>query len=128
MYCVADTHALVWYLTHDQKLSSKARSLFLSSERGEITIVIPAIVFLECLDIFEKKKVQYDFQRLVLRISESRNFIIAELNWNLILEVERTKGFKDLHDRVIVATARLFDAPLLSRDRIIQRVYEKTVW
>ncbi len=128
MYCVADTHALVWYLTDDQKLSSKARSLFLSSERGEITIVIPAIVFLECLDIFEKKKVQYDFQRLVLRISESRNFIIAELNWNLILEVERTKGFKDLHDRVIVATARLFDAPLLSRDRIIQRVYEKTVW
>ena len=128
MYCVADTHALVWFLADDARLSAHARTIFAFAESGDITIVIPAVVFLECLDVFEKKKVKYDFQGLILKVAESRNFIIAELNWNLILEVERTKGFKDLHDRVIVATALLFDAPLLSRDRIIRGVYEKTVW
>lgn len=80
------------------------------------------------MDVFEKGRVRFDFQSLMLRIANARNFIIAELNWNLILEVERTKGFRDLHDRVIVATARLFDAPLLSRDKIIRRLYTKTVW
>lgn len=128
MYCVTDTHALLWYLTDDARLSAQGRSVFVSAERGEVAIVIPAMVFLECIDIFDKKKVRFDFQGLLLKIAESRNFIIAEVNWNLILEVERTKGFKDLHDRIIVATAKLFDAPLLSRDKMIHRVYEKTIW
>lgn len=128
MYCVTDTHALVWYLSDDARLSARGRAVFASAEHGDIAIVIPAIVLLECIDIFDKKKVRFDFQGLILKIAESRNFIIAEMNWNLILEVERTKGFKDLHDRVIVATAKLFGAPLLSRDRIIRQVYRKTIW
>ncbi len=128
MYCVTDTHALLWYVTSDTRLSAQGYSIFASAEKGEIAIVVPAMVLLECIDVFDKKKVRFDFQGLILKIAESRNFIIAELNWNLILEVERTKGFRDIHDRIIVATARLFDAPLLSRDRIIRRVYGKTIW
>ncbi|MEK7208184.1 MAG: PIN domain-containing protein [Patescibacteria group bacterium] len=128
MYIVCDTHALLWHLADDRKLSAHARTVFDAIERGENVLVIPSIVLLECLDIFEKKKVQYGFQRLVLKITGSRNFMISDLNWNLILETERTRGFKDLHDRVIVATARLFDAELLSRDRIVRRLFDKTVW
>lgn len=128
MYYVIDTHTLIWYLTNDRRLSLRVESLLTSAETGEITVVIPTLVLLECMDIFEKEKVHFDFQALMLRVTNARNFIIAELNWNLVLEVERTKGFKDLHDRVIVATARLFDAPLLSKDRIIRKLYQKTVW
>lgn len=128
MYAVTDTHTLVWYLADDSRLSSKVHAVLHSAEKGEATIIVPAVVFLECLDIFEKERVHFDFQGLILKVSQSRNFVIAELNWSLILEVERTKGFKDLHDRVIVATAKLFDAPLLSRDKLIHRLYAKTVW
>lgn len=128
MYYVIDTHTLIWYLTNDRRLSLRVESFLRSAEAGELTIVIPTLVLLECMDVFEKGRVRFDFQALMLRVTNARNFITAELNWNLILEVERTKGFKDLHDRVIVATARLFDAPLLSKDRVIRRLYQKTVW
>lgn len=128
MYCVIDTHTLIWYLTGDRRLSVRAESFLSNAENGELIIVIPTLVLLECMDVFEKGRVRFNFQALVLRLTNARNFIIADLDWNLVLEVERTKGFKDLHDRVIVATARLFDAPLLSRDKIIRRLYPKTVW
>lgn len=128
MYICIDTHTLIWYITNDKRLSRSAQSFLLRTESGECTVVVPTIVLLECIDVFEKGRVQFDFQALMLRITNSRNFITAALDWNLVLEVERTKGFKDLHDRVIVATAKLFGAPLLSRDKVIRQLYPKTVW
>ena len=128
MYTVSDTHALLWYLTNDKKLSNRARKFFDKVDTGELTLVISAIVLLECLDIFEKKKVVYDFQGLLLRIMHSRNIVLAAVDWHLVLEIERTEGFRDLHDRAIIAAARLFDAVLISRDAIIKRLYAKTVW
>ncbi len=41
---VVDTHALVWYLTDDMKLSEEAAAIIEKSERGDPTVVIPTIV------------------------------------------------------------------------------------
>ncbi len=128
MYYVADTHAFIWYLADDKKLSRIARDVFDSADRGEVVIMVPAIVLLECIDIVDKKKVKVNFEEIVLKLSQASNFIISEVTWTLILETNRVKGFKDLHDRVIVATARLHDAKLLSKDSVIKKVYTKAVW
>lgn len=128
MYYVADTHAFLWYLIDSPKLSKKARAVFDSCEKGEAVIIIPAIVLLECIDVFDKKKVALNFDDMVLKIANSNNFIFSEINWSLILETNKVKGLKDLHDRVIVATARIFDAPLVSKDKIIKSFYKKIVW
>ena len=48
MYYVADTHAFIWYLTDDTKLSRIARDIFGSADKGEAVIIVPAIVLLEC--------------------------------------------------------------------------------
>lgn len=42
--------------------------------------------------------------------------------------VNRTRGFKDLHDRIIVATSRIFDAVLISRDKTISEMHNKVLW
>jgi len=128
MYYVADTHSFLWYLTDSPKLSKRAREIFASCDRGEITIIIPAIVLLECIDIFDKKKINFKFEELVSKILQSNNFIFSEVNWSLILEVNKIKGLKDLHDRIIIATAKLFDAFLISKDRTIKKIYAETFW
>jgi len=127
-YYVADTHAFLWYLTDSSKLSLKARGAFDLSEKGQATIIIPAIVLLESIDIFDKKKIELEFEKVMLRITQASNFIVPTLDLGLILEVNKTKGFKDLHDRIIVATARIFDADLISKDKIIQKHYSRTIW
>jgi PIN domain nuclease of toxin-antitoxin system len=110
------------------KLSQKARAIFNACERGEAVIIIPAIVLLECIDVFDKKKVNLNFEEIVLKILQANNFIFSEINWSLILEVNKVKGLKDLHDRIIVATAKIFDAFLISKDRMIKNFYKRTVW
>lgn len=128
MYYVADTHAFIWYLTNDSKLSRNAWDIFDSADRGESVIIVPAIVLLECLDIADKKKVSIGFEEVVFKLSQASNFVFSEISWSLIMETNRVKGFKDLHDRVIVATARLHDAKLISKDDVIKKAYTKTVW
>jgi len=128
MYFVTDTHSFLWYLTDSPKLSQKARVIFDSCDRAKATIIIPAIVLLECIDILDKKKVNLKFEEIALKIFQASNFIFSEINWSLILEVNKTKGFKDLHDRIIVATAKIFDAILISKDKAIKKIYKKTIW
>lgn len=128
MYFVADTHAFLWYLIDSPKLSKKARRYFELADKGEAVIIVPAIVLLECLDVTEKKKVAVTFDEIVVKMTQASNFILAEINWSLILEVWKVKGLKDLHDRVIIAAARIFDAGLISKDKIIRKHYPKTIW
>lgn len=63
---VADTHALLWYLTDDDRLGEQANLIFEETEQGEHLIIVPTIVLVESLDIIEKKRVSYDFN-LVLQ-------------------------------------------------------------
>lgn len=128
MYYVVDTHAFLWHLTDSPKLSPKARDIFDLCDQGKVTIIISAIVLLECIDILDKKKVDLKFREIISKITQATNFIFSEINLGLILEVDRLKGLKDFHDRVIVATAKSFDAFLISRDRTIKQFYKKTIW
>src|SRR3989338_3922256 len=98
MYYVTDTHAFVWYLTDSPQLSKKARDVFNYADNGEGTIIIPAIVLLECIDIVDKKKVRLDFESILIKLSQGSNFVISEVSWPLILETNRIKGFKDIHE------------------------------
>ena len=52
MSIVTDTHALYWFLTADKRLSRAAKNTIEESE----TIIIPTIVLLEFLYLFQKKK------------------------------------------------------------------------
>ncbi|MDP2593533.1 MAG: PIN domain-containing protein [bacterium] len=127
-YFVADTHAFLWYLADDSRLSKKAGAVFELSEQGHAVIIIPAIVLLESIDIIDKKKIDLDFEKILFRITQAGNFAISELNTALIWEVNKIKGFKDLHDRIIVATAQTFGAALISKDKMIKKFYPEVVW
>jgi PIN domain nuclease of toxin-antitoxin system len=128
MYYITDTHAFVWYLAGSSKLSQKSRDIFEFAEKGENIIIIPAVVLLECIDIADKKKVKVSFEEIIFKLSQANNFIISEVTWALILETNRVKGYKDLHDRVIVAEARLHNAVLISKDKTIKRFHKNTIW
>lgn len=128
MFFVADTHSFIWYLTDNSTLSKKARDIFNLSDQGKAVIILPAIVILECIDILDKKKVDLNFEDIILKIIQADNFIFSEINWSLILEISRVKGLKDIHDRIIVATAKMFDAKLISKDKIIRSFYQNTIW
>jgi len=126
---VADTHAFLWFLTEDKKLGKKAREIFESCDKDEVIIVIPTIVLMESLLICERKKLDLRFKRILAKIQNSLNYPVYPLDVEVVSICQELKQFSDLHDRIIVATAKMLDAALITKDRgIRQAKVVKTVW
>lgn len=119
MNFLTDTHALLWYITTSPKISPKAKTLFDRCEKGECIIFIPSIVIAECLSIFDKKRVAFDFKALFDRIRRSENYAIIPLDHKILLQMVETREVSELHDKIIVATAKLLDVPIITKDAFI---------
>lgn len=129
MIYVCDTHAFLWYLTNDSRLSKRAEEVFSLCERGEIKIIIPSIVLLECIDVLEKKKVDFELDKIFELLRTANNFSMSDLDWQIVVEAKAVKNLPDLHDRVIVATAKCFNGKIISRDLAIRKNYKSlTIW
>jgi predicted nucleic acid-binding protein len=122
MTFLTDTHPLLWHFTNNSKISSKAKRIFDKCEKGECVILIPSIVLAECLSIFDKKKIVFDFKKLFDRIRKSDNYAIISLDHHVLSRMVETKEVTELHDKIIVATAKLLGLPLITKDRLLARL------
>ena len=129
MNFLSDTHALLWYFTESPKLSQKAKEIFEKSEQGKFVIFIPSIVIAESLSIFSKKKITFDFASVFERIKKSENYTIIPLDHKVLHTMINTDEVTELHDKIIVATAKLLNVPLITKDLFIHNLKTlTTVW
>lgn len=117
---VVDAHALVYYFENSPKLSLSAKQAFDEIDRGESLAVVPSIVIAEIMHMAEKGKTPLGIAEVLARIQQAANFAIAPLDLTVLLLMVGLRSHKELHDRVIVATALSFGAPLITMDRQIQ--------
>ena len=123
---VADTHAWVYYLLN--RLPNTSNNIFASVENGNDVIFVPTIALSECIHLIGKKKIILTYEGLFSRFDESNNFIVAPLNLDITKHVSEI-NLKELHDRIIVATAEFLNATLITKDKeIIKSGIVKTIW
>ena len=126
---VTDAHALLWFLLQDPKLSKKALKIFRACDLGKEIVVIPSIVLLECMYVCEKKRVSFDFQDVIHKLEGTFNYPIYPLDEEVILQCPSLRQVVEMHDRIIVATARLLNAKLITKDaNIVGSNVVETVW
>ena len=126
---LADAHALGWYFTGDPRLGRKAARIFERSEKGEFPIVIPSIVLAELFHIGRKQRIDLDFAELLREIEERSNFIVAALDLPTLRKVPEVDSLSELHDQIIVATALLYEAKVLTKDEAIRAAGQvETIW
>ncbi|MGD2091408.1 MAG: type II toxin-antitoxin system VapC family toxin [Candidatus Aminicenantes bacterium] len=116
---VTDTHSLVWYFTENPRLSRKALKVFEKTVK-EGTIIIPTVVLAEIMYIAEKGRITMSFAETVKKIEDSENFEITPLDLDILKKADEIDYELEMHDRLIVATALFFDAPLLTKDQTIK--------
>jgi len=125
---VIDTHPLLWYLADDQKrLSSFADDAIRDAEEGETDILIPAIVIAEAIYVGEKYALSVDIQRLSELIREEPKFLVVSLSMPILEAMARIEPRMEMHDRIIAATARVFGATVITKDRAFEGVVP-TLW
>ena len=83
----------------------------------------------EALSIFDKRRLAFDFKKLFRKIANSENYVIISLDLPILQEMVALKDIPELHDKIIVSTAKYLEVPLITKDSVIQNLsHLKTVW
>ena len=129
---VVDTHVLVWWVNHPEKLSEKARGK-MEKEQQEGTIFVSSITVWEIYLLVKKGRLQLKMETDTwLEKIESLSFIQFLAIDNKIAAKSVTipgEFHGDPADRIIVATAREKGATLITADdRIRKYPHVQSLW
>jgi PIN domain nuclease of toxin-antitoxin system len=125
---VTDTHSFLWYISEDERLGKKAKEAFERCDNMEDIMITPSIVLIETMFLCEKKKVDMRFETILVKLQASSNYHVYPLDERIVLECKDMK-LADPHDRIIVATAKLLNAKLITRDdKIRSSKLVETIW
>jgi Uncharacterized protein conserved in bacteria len=129
---VADTHAAVWYLTNNPKLSKAAAQALDGASASGDPILIPAISLVELTYLVEKGRIPPDARtKLVELLADPGGpYELAPLDADVAAAVELIdrRVVPDLPDRVIAATALARNVALASRDEKIRLSQVQVIW
>ena len=120
MIYLADTHALIWYLNEDQRLSATARTIFEKAEQGEASIIITTISLLELFYVCTKRNLFLQFTEILRRLHQSINYVVYDLDLSVVMACTKLGTIEEMHDRIITATAKLIDATVITVDKNIR--------
>lgn len=118
---VTDTHSLLWYLYDVPRLGPGARTAFDDVSTGDATLLIPAIVLAEVVHTVERRRHDIDVVEALDRIGEADNFHVLPFDLPGARSLVTLTGIPEMHDRMIVAAAIAYGAPLITRDEEIQQ-------
>jgi len=123
-----DTHALIWYFHEESniRLSQRALMTIMEAEANGI-IYVTTVVLMEVMRLLEKGRYPISFDDILQDIERNEAYSIIPLTTEVI-KIMRNIHCLELHDRVIVATAVMTDAALVSVDIDMSKGYDRVVW
>lgn len=129
---VADTHAVIWYIFGDARLSATAGNTIEQVAAEGNQVAFSSITLAEIVYLSERGRIDAATLNRLLRAVDGENAVLAEVPFDrniaqALMRVERSQ-IPDLPDRIIAATALYLGLPLISRDRRIQLSDIETIW
>lgn len=127
-----DTHALIWWVTNDSKLSTAARAA-IDAELTNGVIAISSISAWEIAMLMQSGRLylsmSVDDWLAEIKKIESVQFIPVDDDIGIKSVTLPAEFHKDPADRIIIATARKFNVPLITADaKILAYHHVKTIW
>jgi len=116
---VTDTQALVKFMMGKKVINDRSHQAFQSADKGEATIIISAVVLMEVLYLFEKNRIDIGLLQTE-DLFKSQNYQFEPLSFEILKTASEINDIPELHDRLIAATARYLDLPLITNDPVIR--------
>lgn len=110
---ILDTHPLVWFLEANPRLPERIRSIL--ADPAE-TFVIPSIVLAEMWYLHHRKRIRTAPGEVRTRLHSAENCSVYPLD-QVVLDL-LPEGL-EIHDAIIVATARLYGEVLHHNVRLV---------
>ena len=129
---VADTHAVIWYLAADSRLSATAKHTIEDAAQKGKQIAISTITLVEIVYLVEKDRIPAGrFTQLMAALDDPES-VLTEVA--LTPSIARTlsridrEQVPDMPDRIIAATGLQIGVPVISRDGKISGSGIQTIW
>ena len=116
---VTDTQALVKFMMGKKVINDRSHQAFQSADKGEAIIIIPAVVLMEVLYLFEKNRIDIGLLQTE-DLFKSQNYQFEPLSFEILKTASEINDIPELHDRLIAATAGYLDLPLITNDPVIR--------
>lgn len=129
---VIDTHAAIWYLNADIRLTTRAKTFIDDAATQAKPVLVSTITLVEVVYLQEKRRLpQGTLTRLTDALHDPTSVLqIADLSMAVALALSRVlrDEVPDMPDRIIAATAVHFGVPVVSRDGKIRTSAVPTIW
>ncbi len=125
---VADTMALILRL-EKRKMGPKAKVCFISAEKAEVDLIIPAMVLIELCYLSEKKRIETNMTEFQHYRNKYESIAVEPITEELIEKAFKINDIPELHDRIIAGTALKAGVKLITNDPIIScSKFVKVIW
>ncbi len=129
---VADTHAAIWFLSGDPRLSAIAKEFFDQAAIARKKIVLSPISLAEVVYLVEKKRLPASAFDDIKTALKNPNHVLEEGPFtaevvDAMRKVSR-EAVPDMPDRIVSATAVFLGVPVISRDGRIRASNVQTIW
>lgn len=126
---VIDTVAFIYHLA--EMLPQKVDKIFKSAENGDVELFLPSISIGEAIYVLKKHKkdeADKEISKMFENLAKCAYIEVKDLELQDWKTVAASK-IPELHDRMVVATANKFNAPLITNDsEIIKSGEVRTLW
>jgi len=126
---VADAHALVWHMANDKRLGKKAKSILTQADTALVLVYVPTIVLAEVMYLAERGRINVAFSDVLTSVRDNPGYLIYPFDEVVLERASEAKDISELFDRIIVATAILTGAMVITKDEAITAAQVvETVW
>jgi PIN domain nuclease of toxin-antitoxin system len=129
---ITDTHAALWYLLKNPRLSILAREFIDQAAASGHDIVVSSISLAEIVYLIEKGRLDASAYRDLKKALADPTYVIAKVPFTgEVVEAMRQiprDSVPNMPDRIVAATAVYLGVPVISRDSRIRSSSIQTIW
>ncbi len=121
MQYLLDTVTIVRHFSGKGRIGRQAAHILDTIEERNDLLIISVISLMEILYLSEKNRIAIHLTETIERIDSSSKYAVINLSPD-ILRVAETIAFRELHDRLILATTKWLDISIMSSDEAFEDV------
>jgi PIN domain nuclease of toxin-antitoxin system len=126
-----DTHAVIWYLCEPGRLSAAAVTAIDSAYALNAPLYVSAISLIEVIYLGEKRRISEAAATLVIEaLTSGDGFTVIAVDESVArsLATVPRDAAPDMPDRIIAATGRMLNVPIITKDQLISSSGVATIW
>ncbi|CAB1076338.1 twitching motility protein PilT [Alkalispirochaeta odontotermitis] len=128
MRYLLDTHAFLWFVLDDQRISNEAKSI-IEDSKNKIYFSAASAWEIAIKTKLARLKIEGEFESFIIEQLSTNSFVPLSISISHSLYTHRLpQVHKDPFDRIIIAQSALENLLLISKDREIRKYEIAMVW